>query len=82
MGDPPKPDEEPVDVAAVTEATSPREHRMFAGKIDKSQLGFTERAIMIAVSAPDGDFRDWDAIGQWADTIADALDAGRQARSP
>lgn len=55
---------------------------MFAGKIDKSQLGFTERAIMIAVSAPDGDFRDWDAIGQWADTIADALDAGRQARSP
>lgn len=73
LGDPPAPDEEPVDVTAITEATAPRDHRIFAGRIDKSQLGFAERAIMLAVRAPEGDFRDWEAIERWADGIADAL---------
>jgi menaquinone-dependent protoporphyrinogen oxidase len=53
--------------------TAPVEHRIFAGKIDKAKLGFGERAIMTAVRAPEGDFRDWDEIASWADTIADAL---------
>jgi len=74
VGDPPKPDEDP-DVAAITAATAPRNHRVFAGRIDKSKLGFAERAIMIAVRAPEGDFRDWDAIAAWADGIADTLSA-------
>ena len=78
LGDPPQPDEEPVDVAAVVELIDPVEHRVFAGKIDKSELGFGERAIMIAVRAPDGDFRDWDEIAAWADGIADALEAPQQ----
>ena len=29
--------------------------------------------IVKAVKAPDGDFRDWDAINGWADEIADEL---------
>jgi menaquinone-dependent protoporphyrinogen oxidase len=58
LGDPPKPDEEPVEVAGILELVAPVEHRVFAGKIDKSELGSGERAIMIAVRAPDGDFRD------------------------
>jgi len=78
LGDPPKPDEEPVDVAAVVELVDPVEHRVFAGKIDKSELGFGERAIMIAVRAPDGDFRNWDEIAAWADGIADALETPQQ----
>jgi menaquinone-dependent protoporphyrinogen oxidase len=73
LGDPPKPDEDPVDVAGIVELTAPVEHRIFAGKIDKAKLGFGERAIMTAVRAPEGDFRDWDEIASWADTIADAL---------
>jgi len=75
VGDPPKPDEEPVDVAAIVDATAPRGHRVFAGRIDKAELGFAERAIMIAVRAPEGDFRDWDDISSWAHGIADALHA-------
>lgn len=75
VGDPPKPDEDPVDVAAIVDATAPRGHRLFAGRIDKAGLGFAERAIMIAVRAPQGDFRDWDDISDWADGIADALDS-------
>lgn len=80
VGDPPKPDEEPVDVAAIVEATNPQGHRLFAGRIDKSELGFAERAIMIAVRAREGDFRDWDDIAGWAQGIADALDAARSDR--
>jgi menaquinone-dependent protoporphyrinogen oxidase len=32
--------------------------------------------IMKAVKAPEGDFRDWDAIRAWAATIADDLTRG------
>jgi menaquinone-dependent protoporphyrinogen oxidase len=33
------------------------------------RLGFGEKAIMVAVRAQEGDFRDWDAIAAWADEI-------------
>lgn len=73
VGDPPKPDEDPVDVADIYHSTSAQEHRVFAGKIDKSKLGFAEKAIMVAVRAPEGDFRDWDQITAWATGIAEHL---------
>lgn len=76
VGDPPKPQEEPVDVTAIVDNTGARAHRLFAGKIDKSKLGFAERAIMLAVRATYGDFRDFDAITALADEIADALLSG------
>lgn len=73
IGDPPKPEEEPVDVAEVRAETGARDHELFAGKLDRSVLGFGERAITLALRAPDGDFRDWEAIAAWADRIGDAL---------
>lgn len=73
IGDPPKPDEDPVDVSALIGAIGAREHRLFAGQLAKSDLGFAERAIVLALRAPEGDFRDWDAIGAWARSIAAAL---------
>ena len=73
LGDPLKPEEAPVDVAAIVEALSPHDHRVFAGKIDKKNLGFGEKAILIAVHAPEGDFRDWAAIESWAARIAEEL---------
>jgi hypothetical protein len=51
----------------------PREHRVFSGKIDKSKLGFAERAIIVAVRAPEGDFRRWDEIETWSRSIAATL---------
>lgn len=75
LGDPPKPEEDPVDVESIVKSTEAQGHRVFAGKIDKSQLGFGERAIMVAVRAPEGDFRNWDAIEAWANEIADTLEA-------
>lgn len=76
LGDPPKPDEDPVDVAKITETLPPIDHRLFAGKIDKNELGFGERAIMVAVRAADGDFRDWDEITAWTNEIAASLEDG------
>lgn len=73
IGDPPKPDEDPVDVSKIRTATNARGHRIFAGKLDKTKLGFGERAMVVAFRAPFGDFRDWDEIAEWATTIADAL---------
>ena len=73
VGDPPMPEEDPVDVAPILEATSAREHRVFSGKIDKSKLSFGEKAILVAVRAAVGDFRDWNEIESWANEIADQL---------
>lgn len=73
VGIPPKPEEDPVDITQVLDAVSPLEHRVFAGKIDKSRLSFSERAMMIAVRASEGDFRDWTSIDSWASSIADTL---------
>jgi menaquinone-dependent protoporphyrinogen oxidase len=70
---PPKPEEDPVDVAEVLAATSAREHRLFAGKLVRRQLSFPERAIVSALRVPDGDFRDWPGITGWAAGIATAL---------
>lgn len=75
VGDPPKPDEDPVDVGYVREITGAREHAIFAGRLDKHRLGFGERAIVTAFRAPEGDFRDWEAIRTWAVEIANQLKA-------
>jgi menaquinone-dependent protoporphyrinogen oxidase len=73
VGDPLKPEEEPVDVAAIAAATGARDHRLFAGKIDKHGLSFAERAVVVALRSPAGDYRDRAAIDAWAAGIADAL---------
>ena len=75
IGDPPKPEEDPVDVAPIMETTGARSHVVFAGKLDRKVLSFGERAIVTAFRAPEGDFRDWDEISGWATQIAEELKA-------
>jgi menaquinone-dependent protoporphyrinogen oxidase len=74
LGTPPHPiDEQAVNITDIVRATDAREHRLFAGRLDKYALGFGERAVARAVQAPEGDFRNWDAISAWAAEIAGAL---------
>jgi menaquinone-dependent protoporphyrinogen oxidase len=73
IGDPPRPDEEPVDVAGIVAATNARGHCLFAGRLDRRRLGFAEKTMVLALRVPDGDFRDWDAIDTWAEQIAATL---------
>ena len=75
VGDPPKPVEDPLDVAPMMALVGARGHRVFAGQIDKSRLGLGERAILAAVRAPEGDYRPWAEIDAWAKELAAALRA-------
>jgi menaquinone-dependent protoporphyrinogen oxidase len=76
IGDPPKPEEDPVDVADIVAATKAREHRVFAGKLVRKQLSFGDKAIAVALRVPEGDFRDWTAIRGWAAEVAASLRPG------
>jgi menaquinone-dependent protoporphyrinogen oxidase len=65
--------EQAVDVSAIVEGTRTREHRLFGGKLDRQRLSFVERALTLALRAPEGDFRDWNEIRAWARQIAASL---------
>lgn len=75
IGDPPKPDEEPVDAPIVVAQVGAREHRVFPGLVEKKRLGIGEKAIMAAVRAHEGDYRPWGEIEAWASAIAAELQA-------
>lgn len=77
IGDPPKPQEAPVEVDELFECTAPREHKVFAGKLERRHLPLREKAMTSLVRGPEGDFRDWDAVRQWAGCIAGELTAQR-----
>ena len=73
-GDPPKPEgDSAVKIDKIVTATGARGHCVFAGKLDRSRMSFGDRAIISAVRARDGDFRDWEQIAAWADDIAHAV---------
>jgi menaquinone-dependent protoporphyrinogen oxidase len=69
----PIPSTDPADVADMVALTAAREHRVFGGRLDRSQLGIAERAMVRATHARYGDDRDWDAIDRFAGDIAAAL---------
>jgi len=73
IGDPPFPPDEPHDTAPLAKITGARAHRVFPGRLDKDRLSFGERAMVTAMRAPIGDFRDWDEISSWAAEIAAAV---------
>ncbi len=80
IGDPAKPTEAPAVVAEMLEATGAREHRLFAGRLERRDLGLTEKAIMTVIRAPEGDFRSWNQIEAWAMQIARTLQAEQAIR--
>lgn len=76
----PRPHGDPDGIKDILETSGMREHKVFAGKLDVEQLGFGERLAVKVVHAPEGDFRDWDAVRDWARTIAEALSTEPVAR--
>jgi menaquinone-dependent protoporphyrinogen oxidase len=65
--------EQPKELADFRKIVSFRGHQLFFGALDPSQLSFPERMVVKAVRAPEGDFRDWKAIEEWAAGIAREL---------
>ena len=70
IGEPPFPPDEPHDVGTLVPLTGARGHRVFPGRLEKNRLSFGERAMVTAMRAPLGDFRDWDAVTSWGSEIA------------
>jgi menaquinone-dependent protoporphyrinogen oxidase len=59
----------------VREVVEPDWIEFFAGKMDYGRLAFGPRLIVKAMKVPEGDFRNWDAIGSWADRLAGEIPA-------
>ena len=76
--DHPVPARPPVALDRMAERIGAREYRMFAGRLNNEDLSLGERIVTRAVHAPEGDFRDWDAIRNWARGIGVSLLGGRK----
>ncbi|MHA6781937.1 flavodoxin domain-containing protein [Pseudonocardia saturnea] len=70
VGDPPLPVDDLTEVAELGATVDARGHRVFAGRLDRSDLAWTERLAVRAVHAAEGDFRDHDDIRSWAAQVA------------
>lgn len=77
----PTPREPDVNVEELVALTGAREHRVFAGRLDRARLSLAERAAVRLIHAPLVDSRDWDAVERWAAEIAAALSGPRLPRS-
>jgi menaquinone-dependent protoporphyrinogen oxidase len=77
IGDPPKPADDAVDVAAAVAASGALEHRVFAGRLSTEKLSFAERAMVRVIRSEVGDFRDWDEITSGVREIDAHLSAPR-----
>ncbi len=57
----------------VREILEPDEIELFAGKMDYRKLALAPRLIVKGMKVPEGDFRNWDAIGAWADALRNEM---------
>jgi len=61
------------EVAAYTDPirqiVEPDSEAFFAGVMDPKKVNFIERLIMKALKVPEGDFRQWEEINAWADSL-------------
>lgn len=74
VGDPPTAD--PRETArgdALAETVHAREHKIFSGKVDRSKLNWCEKVAVRWAHARDGDYRDWQAVDEWAAAIGREL---------
>lgn len=63
------------EVVDLKESLAARDHHVFFGALDRSKLRIGDRLItaMPAFPGTEGDFRDWDEIDEWSNTIAEEL---------
>ncbi len=58
----------------VRKLVTPRAEALFAGVGDPTKVSFVERQVYKAVKAPQGDFRSWQAIHDWAASLPSILE--------
>ena len=77
IGEPLSPADEPIESRELAIQLNARDRRSFAGRLDPRKLGFLERTAIHFVHAPEGDYLDWQAVRDWATTIATQLLASK-----
>lgn len=75
---------DPAELPELAALTAPRGHRIFAGRLARTELPRARRLPLTFVRGLEGDWRDWAEIDAWAAEIADSLTSppssrGRQA---
>ena len=60
----------PENLLDVADRIGPRDLAFFHGNLDMSKLNFGEKMVVKALKAPTGDYRDWQAIRNWATAVA------------
>lgn len=75
-------EEPPIDAQEIAQELSVKDHHIFAGKLDSTQLKLSEKLLARTVHAKDGDYRDWDDIREWAAEVADELEAELKQEQP
>ncbi|MEI6237187.1 MAG: flavodoxin domain-containing protein [Candidatus Saccharibacteria bacterium] len=79
IGDPLKPGPDkavsPELIKELKKQTSAIEHKLLAGSLNMKNLNFGEKLIVKAFKTPEGDYRNWDEISDWAKKIAKSLKA-------
>jgi menaquinone-dependent protoporphyrinogen oxidase len=57
----------------IADRIQPREIKVFHGVLRTEKLNFLEKSIMNKMESPEGDFRDWEMITAWAESIVNGL---------
>ena len=76
---------EPKEIEEFRLAIHPRGHRVFFGALTPQKLGMVHRAVYKMMEnrdrslVPEGDFRNWGEIEEWAGSIAQTLKEGQWA---
>jgi menaquinone-dependent protoporphyrinogen oxidase len=63
----------PLSLQPVADRIHPRDIVFFHGILDLKKLGLPEKIVVKGIKAPIGDYRDWDSITSWAQSIVEAL---------
>jgi len=82
LGDPPRPADATPEATRCESDTGAMDHRIFPGSLLRRQLGLIEQVDSRAHGLPDGDFRPWDDIVDWAGAIGRYLRAESTAAVP
>lgn len=65
----------PKSLQPIADRIQPKDITIFHGATDIEKLSWIDKWMIKKVKAPIGDFRDWEAITNWAKAIADVLKA-------
>jgi menaquinone-dependent protoporphyrinogen oxidase len=63
----------PAGLKSAIEEIAPKDIKLFHGDLNMKKLNFFEKLIIKLMKAPQGDFRNWQEIEQWALSIAEEL---------